>query len=179
MYTTSGLSTHLLKDTAHACLTDGLPLLPQPDKSGGLTRIWTCSWSLRWAVYSGASRQAGSRLEPRFPPLFPRHHFSSYRLSSLLPFELWFPLLLFSSRLLEIKDGLHIPLPLAFHVPPSVNQENTSSPAASAQGLPHGAQGEALSPSLSLILWVRSQKKEQNFLPSSLSLKISCKCEMT
>lgn len=147
--TTSCLSTHLLMDTAHTCLTGGLPLLPQPDKNGALTKIWTCSWSLRWAVYNGASRQAWSQLEPRFLPFFPRHHFSSYKLSSLLPFELWFPLLLFSSRLLEIKDGLHIPLPLAFNVPESVNQENHMEP-----------KVRLLSPSLSLILWVRSQKKE-------------------
>ena len=126
--TTSCLSTHLLMDTAHTCLTGGLPLLPQPDKNGALTKIWTCSWSLRWAVYNGASRQAWSQLEPRFLPLFPRHRFSSYNLPSLLPFELWFPLLLFTSRLLEIKDGLHIPLPLTFNVPASVNQENHMEP---------------------------------------------------
>lgn len=126
--TTSCLSTHLLMDSAHTCLTGGLPLLPQPDKNGALTKIWTCSWSLRWAVYNGASRQAWSQLEPRFLPLFPRHRFSSYNLPSLLPFELWFPLLLFSSRLLEIKDGLHIPLPLTFNVPASVNQENHMEP---------------------------------------------------
>ena len=146
---TSCLSTHLLMDTAHTCLAGGLPLLPQPDKNRALTKIWTCSWSLRWAVYNGVWRQAWNQLEPRFLPLFPRHHFSSYNLSSLLPFELWFPLLLFSSRLLEIKDGLHIPLPLAFNVPASVNQENHMEP-----------KVRLLSPSLSLILCVRSQKKE-------------------
>ena len=113
---TSCLSTHLLMDTAHTCLAGGLPLLPQPDKNRALTKIWTCSWSLRWAVYNGVWRQAWNQLEPRFLPLFPRHHFSSYNLSSLLPFELWFPLLLFSSRLLEIKDGFtyHCPSPSMF-----------------------------------------------------------------
>ena len=144
IYTTSYLSTRLLMDTAHRCLAGGLPLLLQPDKNGALTRIWTCSWSLRWAVYNGASRQAWSQLEPRFLPLFPRYYFSFYKLSSLLPFELWFSLFLFPSRLLEIKDGLYIPLPLTFNIPPSVNQQNISFPAPSTQGLLYGAQGEAL-----------------------------------